>query len=119
MKKQLFLSFGLGLFLIASLSACEVPNAPEGDGPTPEASSSPSASPETPTSSGELNQSRYVAAMKCAAGAESNQTLSRQFQQQADIVVNWPDDMWRMVGLMEGSAQRMMYDRAKNLDCAG
>lgn len=123
MQKKLLLILGMSLLLGASLSACEVPNTPENnDGETPAASASPastgtSAGADASVTAGQPTQTQYVAAMKCAATAESNRTLSNQFQQQADIVVNWPADMWNGVGLMQGSAQLMMYGRAEALGC--
>lgn len=121
MKKQLLLNLSLTLFLSASFSACDVPNAPEGTD-TPSSETRTDASTSASVSTGQPTQAQFVAAMQCAATAlaESNRTMSRIYQQQAEVVGGWPTEMWTTIGLhATSSAQLNAYEQVKTLapDC--
>lgn len=121
MSKQL-LTLALTLWTGALLSACEVPNTP-GDDSTPTASASPAsgtgASVDTSAgvSAGKPSQAQYVAAMQCAATAlaESDRTMSRIYQQQAEVVGGWSAEMWTSIGMMDASAQMTAYGQLQTM----
>ena len=125
MPKHL-LTIGLSFLTAVLLSACEVPNTPNDDNnpATPAASASPANSDTSVdtgasagASAGKPSQAQYVAAMQCAATAlaESDRTMSRIYEQQAQVVGGWPAEMWASIGLMDASAQMNAYAQLETL----